>query len=126
MNIFRIINPYIPSIRITNPNGRGQISGGTQNLGDFFHNGNGMLTQLKSTVVTKANSVSATISKYKKVIEKLAEVKANGTFTTKNNQILNVLDARLDIIVPQGYNISILENALQSYNNLVSVKFIIK
>jgi hypothetical protein len=54
-------------------------------------------------------------------------VKASGTFTTKNSQILNVLDARLDIIVPQGYNIELLKSVSEhGLLKEVTVKFIIK
>jgi hypothetical protein len=103
----------------------GQLRGGSQPLGDFFHN-NGMFVQVKTTNVTNPGSISSNISTYKQVIDKLADVKASGTFTTATGQQLQITAARLDIVVPKGYDVSVFKAALESYNSQIPVNFIIK
>jgi hypothetical protein len=104
------------------------IGGQNQKLLDFFYNDAGIVMQQKSIRASVTEStLNSYKSSFKKIIDDLYDVKTSGTYTLQGGNVINVSEARLDIVVQSGLDTKTLQSLVEyGLQKDVIVKIIVK
>lgn len=107
------------------------IGGQNQRLLDFFYNKSGIIMQQKSVgLYVQASTLKTYKNSFSKIIDQLDKVVQAKKYVVQGGKELSVKNARLDIVVPKGLDISDLKNHLSEHimeNNLrVALNIVVK